>query len=176
MYEKTNTSGMQLIPLLMTFTFLLGSQCGKWYYKDEFKSELKQGVTITAEDVNHDGVDDLVLKIGKQEQVYVKSSDDGIYRPVQKVLETQKQEEQIKLDTRLKELEDSYDIKKAGQFKPIQLTEYQRSGSRGLHDLASYDLNDDGWISEGEMECLEDFARGELCSPHCKVEEQYKEE
>ena len=151
----------------------LGGSCSP-DYKDVQKDVLQNKVTITAEDVNKDGVDDLVLKIGEQEQVYVKSSDDGIYRPVQKVLEAQKEEEQIKLDDRFQELEDSYLMKKETDFNPIKLTDHQRSGPKGMYNLAGYDLNDDGWISKGEWNCLEDVARGEVLSPHCKVEEPYK--
>ena len=167
MYE-----GFRLLTAAFGFaTFMMGVTLGVRCtpdYQAVQKDILQNNVTITAEDINKDGVDDLVLRIGEQEQVCVKG-DDGIYRPVQKVLEAQKQEEQMKLDDKFQGLEDSYLMKTETEFEPIQLTDYQRSGPKGFHNLASYDLNDDGWISEEEMKCLNDFATGENFSPHCKA-------
>lgn len=97
-------------------TFMLGFTtrgCLEQDYQDVLRTNLQNNVTLTAEDVNKDGVDDLVLRIGEQEHVYVKSSEDGVYRPVQKVLEAKKQEEQSELDKRIEEARKSYSLKRA---------------------------------------------------------------
>ena len=76
-------------------------------YQDTLKADLQNNVTITAEDVNKDGVADLVLRIGEQEQVYIKG-DNGVYRSVQQVIKA-----------RIKETKESYSLKKAEEpYKP----------------------------------------------------------